>query len=92
VTPGQNYSGAVQIGNRLSTSEDSDMARRTSSGSMTADIEVGGHYVATKAPSLSKGEFQQVGTFMDDGDMTSIVPRGISVNSKTDRTQIDETP
>jgi hypothetical protein len=63
------------------------MAKR--SGGMAADIEQG-HYVATKAPSLNKGEFQQVGTFMDDGDMTTIVPKGISVNRKTDKTQIDE--
>lgn len=63
------------------------MAKKSSG--MAADIEQG-HYVATKAPSYAKAEFQQIGTFMDDGDMRSTTPKGISVNQKTDRTQIDE--
>lgn len=49
-----------------------------------------GHYVPSKAPSLSKGEFEQVGTFMDEGDMTTTMPRGTSVNMKTNKTQVGE--
>lgn len=55
---------------------------------MAARIEEGGHYDPTKAPSLRKGEFQAVGTFIDEGDMTTVEPRGISVNNKTGKTQV----
>lgn len=56
---------------------------------MAAPMEQG-HYDPSKAPSLDKGQFQQVGTFVDEGDMTSVHPRGISVNSKTGKLQNGE--
>ena len=49
---------------------------------MAAPMEQG-HYDPTKAPRLAKGDFQQVGTFIDEGEMTTVSPRGTSVNSKT---------
>ena len=49
-----------------------------------------GHYVPTKAPALSKGDFQQVGTFIDEGQMTSVHPTATSVNSKTGKLQNGE--
>ena len=49
-----------------------------------------GHYVPTKAPALMKGEFQMVGTFIDEGAMTSVHPSAISVNSKTGKLQNGE--
>ena len=49
---------------------------------------VGGHYDPTTAPRLKKGDFQQVGTFIDEGDMTTVEPKGISVNMKTGKTQV----
>ncbi len=55
---------------------------------MADRIEEGGHYAPSKAPSLKKGQFQQVGTFIDEGDMTTVEPRGISVNQKTGKTQV----
>lgn len=54
---------------------------------MASRIEEGGHYDPTKAPSLKKGDFQAVGTFIDEGDMTTVEPRGTSVNVKTGKTQ-----
>lgn len=55
---------------------------------MAATIAEGGHYDATSAPKLHKGEFVQVGTFIDEGDMTTVEPRGTSVNVKTGKTQV----
>lgn len=49
-----------------------------------------GHYVSTKAPALKKGQFQQVGTFIDEGDMTTVTPMGTSVNRKTGNLQNGE--
>ena len=56
---------------------------------MAAPIEQG-HYDPTKAPSLAKGQFQQVGSFIDEGDMTTVTPRGTSVNQKTGKLQNGE--
>ena len=39
---------------------------------MAAPIAVGGHYDATSAPKMKKGEFAAVGTFIDEGDMTTV--------------------
>ena len=49
-----------------------------------------GHHVASKAPSLAKGQFQQIGTFVDEGEMTTIMPKAISVNMKTNKLQNGE--
>lgn len=57
---------------------------------MAEVIDCGGHHVPSKAPSLNKGDFQQVGTFVDEGDMTSVSPRGTSVNVKTGKLQNGE--
>lgn len=57
-------------------------------GGMSAPIGVGGHYDPTKAPSLHKGQFQAVGTYIDEGDMTTVTPKGTSVNQKTGKTQV----
>ena len=56
---------------------------------MAAPIDQG-HSDSSKAPSLSKGQFQQVGTFIDEGDMTTVMPRGTSVNQKTGKLQNGE--
>jgi hypothetical protein len=53
-----------------------------------APIAVGGHYDANSAPKMKKGEFVAVGTFIDEGDMTTVEPRGTSVNVKTGKTQV----
>ena len=63
------------------------MARDKKTG-MASPIMVGGHYDPTTAPRLKKGDFQQVGTFIDEGDMTTVEPKGISVNMKTGKTQV----
>lgn len=57
---------------------------------MAATVGCGGHHEPSNAPSLGKGQFQQVGTFIDEGDMNTITPRGTSVNSKTGRLQLGE--
>lgn len=57
---------------------------------MAGRVDEGGHFEPNKAPSLAKGQFQQVGTFIDEGDMTTVMPRGTSVNSKTNRLQNGE--
>lgn len=57
---------------------------------MAARIADGGHYEPAKAPALTKGQFQQVGTFVDEGDMTTVTPRGTSVNVKTNKLQNGE--
>jgi len=62
------------------------MAKRTE-GKMSAPIAVGGHYEPSSSPSLAKATFQQVGTFTDEGDMTTIRPKGTSVNVKTGKLQ-----
>lgn len=64
------------------------MANRDKKTGMSAPIDVGGHYDPTKAPSLKKGEFQAVGTYIDEGDMTTVEPMGTSVNRKTGKTQV----
>ena len=55
---------------------------------MAAPIAEGGHYDATSAPKMKKGAFAAVGTFIDEGDMTTVEPRGTSVNVKTGKTQV----
>ena len=62
------------------------MAKRTG---MSETIEQG-HYVATPGPRLGKGTFDQVGTFIDEGELTTIHPKGTSVNVKTGRLQNGE--
>ena len=57
---------------------------------MAAPIAVGGHYDATSAPKPKKGEFAAVGTFIDEGDMTTVTPKGTSVNVKTGKLQNGE--
>jgi hypothetical protein len=57
------------------------MAKRTG---MAEHIEQG-HYISTPGPKLGKGTFDQVGTFIDEGEMTST-----SVNVKTGRLQNNE--
>ena len=63
------------------------MAKR--SGGMAETIEQG-HYVATPAPQPGKGKFDAVGTFIDEGEMTTTAPRGTSVNVKTGKLQNNE--
>lgn len=55
---------------------------------MSAVVPVGGHHEASSAPKMKKGEFAAVGTFIDEGDMTTVEPRGTSVNQKTGKTQV----
>lgn len=57
---------------------------------MASRMDEGGHYEPTKAPGLMKGQFQQVGTFVGEGDMTSVTPKGISVNMKSGKLQNGE--
>lgn len=57
---------------------------------MASRIEEGGHCDPTKAPSLMKGQFDQVGTFIDEGDMTTVTPKGTSVNVKSGKLQNGE--
>jgi hypothetical protein len=57
---------------------------------MAAPIGCGGHYEPTNAPKLLKGQFEQVGTFTDEGDMTTVTPRGTSVNAKSGKLQNGE--
>lgn len=57
---------------------------------MASRVEEGGHYDPTSAPKLMKGQFDQVGTFIDEGDMTTVTPRGTSVNQKTGKLQNGE--
>lgn len=57
---------------------------------MSERVDVGGHYVPSAVPKLRKGQFQQVGTFIDEGDMTTVMPKGISVNVKTGKTQVGD--
>ena len=63
------------------------MAKR---GTGMSDVIEQGHHVATKAPSLGKGTYQAVGTFIDEGDMTTTSPKGTSVNVKSGKTQTGE--
>lgn len=42
-----------------------------------------GHGENSQPPSVKKGKFEAVGTFMDTGSMTSTYPKGLSVNVKT---------
>lgn len=65
------------------------MASKMGKG-MAAPIGCGGHHEPSKAPSLNKGMFEQVGTFIDEGDQTTVSPRGTSVNQKTGRLQNGE--
>jgi hypothetical protein len=62
------------------------MAKRTG---MAETIEQG-HYIHTSAPKLGKGTFDQVGTFIDEGEMTTTTPKGTSVNVKTGKLQNNE--
>jgi hypothetical protein len=57
---------------------------------MAARVADGGHYEPNKAPALAKGQFEQVGTFIDEGEMTTVSPKGTSVNVKTGRLQNGE--
>ena len=49
-----------------------------------------GHYIPTTSPKLGKGTFDQVGTFIDEGEMTTTTPKGTSVNVKTGKLQNNE--
>lgn len=49
-----------------------------------------GHYYPSTAARIGKGTFDQVGTFIDEGDMDTISPKGTSVNVKTGRLQNGE--
>ena len=51
-----------------------------------------GHYISAPAPTLGKGTFQQVGTFLDEGELTTTHPKGTSVNVKTGKLQNGEGP
>ncbi len=62
------------------------MAKRSG---MSEHIEQG-HYISTPAPTLGKGTFDQVGSFIDEGEMTSTKPMATSVNSKTGKLQNNE--
>lgn len=42
-----------------------------------------GHGESSKPPSVKKGKFEAVGTYMDTGAMTTTFPKGISPNVKT---------
>ena len=55
---------------------------------MAAPIAVGGHYESSPVPKMKKGEFAAVGTFIGEGDMNTVEPRGVSVNEKTGKTQV----
>ena len=57
---------------------------------MADTIGMGGHHIPTKAPALPKGTFQAVGTFIDEVEMTSVNPRGTSVNQKSGTMQTGE--
>lgn len=57
---------------------------------MASRVSDGGHYEPSKAPALAKGQFEQVGTFIDEGDMTTVHPKGTSVNVKTGKLQLGE--
>lgn len=62
------------------------MAKRTGMSEMIEQ----GHYVPTASPQLGKGKFDAVGTFIDEGEMTSTTPKATSVNSKTGKLQNNE--
>lgn len=64
------------------------MAYNDKKTGMSQPIPCGGHHDPSKAPSLKKGQFQAVGTFIDEGDMTTVEPMGTSVNRKTGKTQV----
>jgi hypothetical protein len=49
-----------------------------------------GHYIPTPGPKLGKGTFDQVGTFIDEGELTTTTPKGTSVNVKTGKPQNNE--
>ena len=63
------------------------MAKRTG---MSDLVEYGGHHVSTINPKLGKGTFDAVGTFIDEGEMTTTTPKGTSVNVKTGKLQNNE--
>lgn len=42
-----------------------------------------GHGENSKPPSVRKGKFEAVGTYIDSGAMTSTFPKGIGPNVKT---------
>lgn len=56
---------------------------------MSASMDQG-HYIPTGSPKLGKGMFQPVGTFIDEGELTSTAPKGTSVNMKTGKLQNGE--
>ena len=56
---------------------------------MNTHIEQG-HYTPTPAPKLGKGKFDQVGAFIDEGEMTTTTPKATSVNVKTGKLQNNE--
>lgn len=57
---------------------------------MASRVGEGGHYEPAMAPKLAKGDFQEVGTFIAEGDMAMLMPRGTSVNQKTGKLQNGE--
>lgn len=42
-----------------------------------------GHGETSKPPSVKKGKFEAIGTYVDSGAMTSTFPKGIGPNVKT---------
>ena len=42
-----------------------------------------GHGDPSSAPSVRKGKFEAIGTYVDTGAMTSTFPKGIGPNVKT---------
>ena len=62
------------------------MAKRSG---MAESIEQG-HFLHTSSPKLGKGTFDPVGTFIDEGEMTTTTPKATSVNVKTGKLQNNE--
>ena len=62
------------------------MAKKTGMSEMIEQ----GHYVPTPGPKLGKGTADLVGTFIDEGEMTTVTPKGTSVNVKTGKLQNNE--
>lgn len=56
---------------------------------MSENIEQG-HYLPTPAARLGKATFDQVGTYIDEGEMNTLSSKGTSVNMKTGRLQNGE--
>jgi hypothetical protein len=68
------------------TTED-QMAKKTG---MSETIAEGGHYIKTDAPRLPKGEFQQVGTYINEMSDAVTNHKGIGVKVNTGTMQTGE--